>query len=116
VKPLALALSIAVLSCASTPSPPPPQPPPAFLAPATGEQIPPPELRPGEPSGLLSIHTSPPVEVYLGDKLLGRVPLEAVPVPVGFYRLRLVNYERGIREFFRIKVAPGQHVRKRLGL
>ncbi len=64
-------------------------------------------------SGKLTLDTQPWTQVYLGTRLLGETPLEAVTVPAGHLSLRAINPELKLERIIEIDVAPDQVVRLR---
>jgi serine/threonine-protein kinase len=64
-------------------------------------------------SGKLTLDTQPWTQVYLGTRLLGETPLEAVTVPAGHLALRAVNPELKLERIIEVDVAPDQVVRLR---
>lgn len=65
------------------------------------------------PSGTLSLRSAERwYDVYLGERKLGTTPLDAVRVPAGDLKLRLVNREAGIDKTFDVKVEANAETRK----
>lgn len=57
--------------------------------------------------GYVSIESSVPLKVYVGDKLLGDTPLKRVAIDTGNQKLRLVNDREGISMQRKITVKAG---------
>jgi serine/threonine-protein kinase len=80
---------------------------------ATAHQPPEPKTALVTGTGRLTLDTQPWTQVYLGARLLGETPLEAVSVPAGHLTLRAVNPELKLERIIEIDVAPDQVVRLR---
>ena len=81
-------------------------PPPQPLVSADRQR--PPEEEPK--AGKLELGATPPAEVYLGKKLLGRTP-GAFSLPPGKHALRLVNKDLGLEQELDVDVTEGQTVK-----
>ncbi len=57
--------------------------------------------------GYVSIESSVPLKVYLGDKLLGDTPLKRVAIETGNQKLRLINDREGISMQRKVKINAG---------
>ncbi len=57
--------------------------------------------------GYVSIDSSVPLKVYMGERLLGDTPLKRVALEVGQQKLRLVNDREGISMTRKIRVSAG---------
>ena len=60
-------------------------------------------------SGRLSVTTSPPADIYLGRRKLGRGSVRGVRIRPGRYRLRAV-LEPGVVETQRLRIGPGERL------
>jgi serine/threonine protein kinase len=106
----------------------PKQPPPAekasSLDPPQTEQTaeasqPPAEAVPAPPSppdevGYLRLNSTPEVEVYLEGELVGRTPVEDLPLRPGRYRVRVVNRQAHIDEKLTLFIKKGEITSQRL--
>ncbi|MBI5487111.1 MAG: protein kinase [Deltaproteobacteria bacterium] len=59
-------------------------------------------------TGMLSVTTSPRVEIYLDDEPLGRSPINNRAVPVGVHRLRFVEQSAGISVEEEVRITAGE--------
>lgn len=64
--------------------------------------------------GAVDLETVPPVNVWLGDRLMGRSPLRRAELPPGTHQLRLENRALGILSVLSVKVAPGATASRRV--
>jgi serine/threonine protein kinase len=58
--------------------------------------------------GFLMVKTSPQTAVYLGDRYLGRSPVEDMKLEPGSYRVRMVDETRGIEKSETVTIRPGE--------
>jgi serine/threonine protein kinase len=66
--------------------------------------------------GKLTLNTDPWTRVMLNDKVFGDTPLINVPLPVGTYRLRLINEKQRIDTAVEVEIRAGQVTKKALRL
>ncbi len=59
-------------------------------------------------TGFLMVKTSPQTAVYLGDRYLGRSPVEDMKLEPGSYRVRMVDEARGIEKSETVTIRPGE--------
>jgi serine/threonine-protein kinase len=64
-------------------------------------------------SGRLSVTTSPPADIYLGRRKLGRGTVRGVRLRPGRYRLRAV-LEPGVVETQRLRIGPGERLARNI--
>ncbi len=84
---------------------------------AQQQQAQPQPERPAErENGLLTLATTPWTTVSLNGRELGTTPLIRVSLPAGTHTLRLQNREAGINTTYRVNIAPGQLLTRRVGL
>jgi serine/threonine-protein kinase len=83
---------------------------------ATIKALPPPPVIKSAATGTLSLTTTPPIEVFSGDRSLGTTPIGDVALPAGDVLLRLVNKEVGMTFIAKVVIKEGQKTEKSIAL
>ena len=65
-------------------------------------------LKPKPKEGFLRVNTDPWTAVYLDRKKLGITPLLDHKLPVGKYKITLVNEKQGIKEVLSVTIKSGE--------
>jgi len=70
-------------------------------------------ILPRHSTGLLSVTTDPPADIFLGRRKLGRGSIHNLKVPAGNQRLRAV-VRKGISKTLAVRIARGRHLVKNI--
>ena len=62
-------------------------------------------------TGLISITTEPPADIFLGKKKLGRGSIQRASVPAGKHKLKIV-LRKGTQRVLPVKIKRGEHIEK----